>query len=108
MNPQLESWTPLSCQEVYEAIANFDNGKDEKSTDPDFEKSLVWYFKAFEIVKEATFEEVAPLIRTLYTKYDFSLQEVIQILDIRPKKLVDLHCILPNCSKRFSERDRLS
>ncbi|KAH7648435.1 hypothetical protein FG379_000359 [Cryptosporidium bovis] len=107
MKPKLDSWTPLSCQEVYEAITSsecFENNEHEKLEDSTFKKSLIWYFKAFELISEIPFENTIPLVKTLCTKYNLSSQEVMQILDLKPRKPVDLHCIIPNYEKRFSEK----
>ncbi|KAH8739708.1 hypothetical protein FG386_001415 [Cryptosporidium ryanae] len=108
MDPKLDSWTPLTCQEVYEIITSPECSGDceqEKQTDSNFKKSFIWYFKAFDLVNETSFESITPLVKTLYTKYGLSSQEVMQILDIKPKKLVDLHCTIPNCGKRLSEKE---
>lgn len=103
------TWVPLSSSEVYEAISNTEYDEIDKQFETPslvfFKKSLKWYLEAFHSVHLIPQKEFFSLAEALYSKYDLSQQEVMQIIDIRPKKQVELHCIIPECEKRFSEQE---
>lgn len=109
MKPKLATWVPLSSFEVYEVISG--SGSDEAncqfgtSSLAFFRNSLKWYLEAFHSVHQIPQEKLFSLAEALYSGYDLSQQEVMQIVDLRPKKQVELHCIVPDCEKRFSEQD---
>ncbi|KAF7455913.1 dna-directed rna polymerase iii rpc9 [Cryptosporidium felis] len=109
MKPKLASWIPLSSSEVYETIKNSENseldGEFETPSLSFFRKSLMWYLEAFSSADSVPHEKILSFSETLHLKYGLSSQEIMQIVDLRPKKLVELHCIIPNCGKRLSEED---
>ncbi|KAK9171687.1 RNA polymerase Rpb4 family protein [Cryptosporidium meleagridis] len=109
MKPKLSTWVPLSSSEVYETISKTDYDEIDKEFETPslvfFKKSLKWYLESFHSVHLIPQKEFFSLAEALYSKYDLSQQEVMQIIDIRPKKQVELHCIIPDCEKRFSEED---
>lgn len=109
MKPRLATWVPLSSFEVYEAISGSgSDGTDNQfgtSSLSFFRSSLKWYLEAFHSVHQIPQERLFSLAETLYASYDLSQQEVMQIVDLRPKKQVELHCIVSDCEERLSEQD---
>ncbi|KAJ1613812.1 hypothetical protein OJ253_53 [Cryptosporidium canis] len=109
MKPKLETWTPLSSFEVYEVISSSEydlvDKQSETSTLAFFKSSLKWYLETFHSVNSVPQENFFSLAEALHTNYDLSQHEVMQIIDLLPKKQVELHCIVPNCEKRFSEQE---
>ncbi|KAL7066514.1 hypothetical protein ACR3K2_30540 [Cryptosporidium serpentis] len=119
MKADLTSWVPLSCYEVYEHLSKIkDNIDDEdinnvKRDDEAYSstlflyKSILWYLKAFHDVENMLKYEqtIQDITQKLYSKFGLAMLEIIQILDLRPKHLVDLHCSIQNCDKKFSEED---
>ncbi|EEA06757.1 uncharacterized protein CMU_014330 [Cryptosporidium muris RN66] len=119
MKADLSSWVPLSCYEVYEHLSKVsdsvdgENINDVKGDDEAYSstlflyKSILWYLKAFHDVENMLKYEqtIYDIIQKLYSKFGLAMLEIIQVLDLRPKHLVDLHCSIQNCDKRFSEED---
>ncbi|OII72540.1 hypothetical protein cand_012230 [Cryptosporidium andersoni] len=119
MKVDLSSWVPLSCYEVYEHLTKVgdhvddENINDVKRDDEAYSstlflyKSILWYLKAFHNVENMLKYEqtIYDITQKLYSKFGLTMLEIIQVLDLRPKHLVDLHCSIQNCDKRFSEED---
>ena len=101
----------VTNQEVYDVVSNRRENRLHKSGTAYAERNwidhkVVQYCKRTGAAMDdkAAKATTSRLISSM-AKFDFSKEEILQLINFRPKELVDLHTIIDECEDRFSDTE---